>query len=57
MVAGMCLALEQKKSLPEILRFGVAASADSVTREGTQLCTFAGFQQMLQRTTEPKKII
>lgn len=57
MVAGMCLALEQGKSLPEILRFGVAAASDSVSREGTQLCTFSGFQQMLRQTPEPGRIL
>ena len=56
MVAGMCLALEQGKSLPEILRCGVAAASDSVSREGTQLCTFSGFQKMLRQTMFPEKI-
>ena len=56
MVAGMCLALEQKMSLPEILRCGVAAASDSVSREGTQLCTLTGFQRMLQKTVHLKEI-
>lgn len=56
MVAGMCLALEREMPLPEILRCGVAAASDSVSREGTQLCTSDGFQRMKQMMS-PEKIV
>lgn len=48
-VAGMCLAMERGKTLPEILRYGVAAAGDSISREGTQLCTAEGMKKLLEQ--------
>lgn len=48
-IAGICLALEQKRSLPEILQYGVAAAGDSISREGTQLCTAEGMHALLKQ--------
>ena len=48
-VAGMCMALEQKLSLEEVLRCGVAAAGDSISHEGTQLCTLTGFRKVLRQ--------
>ena len=48
-VAGMCMALEQNLPLEEVLHYGVAAAGDSISREGTQLCTFEGFHELLKQ--------
>ena len=56
LVAGLCMALEQGCSLPDILHCGVAAAGDSISREGTQLCTFKGFRQMLKQDVQIQKI-
>lgn len=46
-IAGMCLAMEKNLTLPEILQYGVCAAGDSISREGTQLCTKDGFEALL----------
>lgn len=38
MVAGIVLALDRRRGLPEAVRFGVAAGAAAVMNPGTQLC-------------------
>lgn len=48
LIAGMCLALEQNKSLPEILLYGVCAAGDSIAKEGTLLCTKEGVELLLR---------
>lgn len=48
-VAGMCLALEQKLPLDEVLHYGMSAAGDSISREGTQLCTLEGFREVLKQ--------
>lgn len=49
MVAGMCMAIEEGKTLEEVLHCGVAAAGDSISREGTQLCTREGVQTLLKQ--------
>ena len=55
-VAGICYAMEQKKPLPEILHYGVAAAGDSISREGTQLCTSEGMNKLLQQDIGLEKL-
>ena len=55
-IAGMCIALEQKKDLPEVLRYGVAAAGDSISRDGTQLCTADGLRQLLKQDIGLRKL-
>ena len=50
LIAGMCMALEQNKTLPEILLYGVCAAGDSISREGTLLCTGEGVEKLLQKS-------
>jgi 1-phosphofructokinase len=47
MVAGLVYGLRSGAAPDEILRFGAAAASASVIREGTQLCTREGFDEML----------
>lgn len=49
MVAGICCALEEKKDIREMLRYGMAASAASLIREGTQLCEKQTFDKYLEQ--------
>lgn len=51
MVAALCLALEQGRSLDEMLRMAVAAAAASIMTEGTQLCTRRDFDTLLPQVT------
>jgi len=46
-VAGMLTALRLGLKETELLRWGMAAAGDAVTREGTQLCTNEGTQALL----------
>lgn len=55
MVAGFCLAVQERVGLSEMLRYGVAAATASVIREGTLLCTRSGFESTLPRV-EIRKI-
>ena len=55
-VAGMCMALERDLPLEEVLHFGVAAAGDSISREGTQLCTRDGFESLLKQDIGLTKI-
>ena len=55
-VAGICMALEQNLPLEEVLHFGVVAAGDSISREGTQLCTREGFESLLKQDIGLKKI-
>lgn len=48
MVAGICCAIKEKKDLKEMLRYGMAASAASLIREGTQLCEKEDFYKFLK---------
>ncbi len=47
LVAGICMAVEQRLEVSEMLRYGVAAANASLIREGTLLCTAADFRRML----------
>lgn len=47
MVAGICAAIEEELPLPELLRYGMAASAGSLVLEGTQMCERKGFEKFL----------
>jgi 1-phosphofructokinase len=49
MVAGLVYGLRSGAEPGEILRYGAAAASASVIREGTQLCTRDGFDEMLTR--------
>lgn len=51
MVAGICIALLQKRQPSEILRYGVAAAHGSLLHEGTQLCRSEDLEKMLCRIT------
>ena len=55
-VAGMCMALEQGLPLDEVLHYGMAAAGDSVSREGTQLCTLEGFREILTQDLGIRRI-
>lgn len=55
-IAGICLAMERGKTLPEILHYGVAAAGDSISREGTQLCTAEGLQKLLRQDIGLEKL-
>ena len=55
-VAGMCMALEQNLPLDEVLHYGMAAAGDSVSHEGTQLCTLDGFSEILKQDLGFKRI-
>lgn len=56
MVAGICLALEKKLSLIEILKYGLAAASASIQLEGTQFCSQEQFLEMLSREYFVKQI-
>ena len=47
MVAGMCSAILQDRTDEEILAFGIAAAAGSLTHSGTQLCRKEDFDELL----------
>ena len=47
MLAGICAALQLGLPLQEILHYGVAAAAASISREGTLLCTEELFRPLL----------
>ena len=49
MVAGICIAIERGLPLPELLRYGMAASAGSLVLEGTQMCGKENFDAYLQQ--------
>ena len=55
-VAGMCMALEWGLPLNEVLHYGMAAAGDSVSHEGTQLCTLEGFREILKQDLNIKRI-
>lgn len=48
-IAGLCMAVDEGKTLPEILHYGIAAAGDSISKEGTQLCTREGVEKLLQQ--------
>lgn len=56
MVAGICMALEQGRCLPDVLRYGVAAAGASVMQEGTQVGTKADFESLLKQDFSLQKI-
>lgn len=56
MVAGFCYALAQDLPLEDMLRCGVAAASDCVTREGSEMVTRDGFDAMLERVDIRKMI-
>lgn len=49
MVAGMCIAIEKKLPIQELLRYGMAASAGSLVLEGTQMCGKENFDTYLSQ--------
>lgn len=49
MVAGMVLGLTRGAAACDLLRFATAAAAASVIRDGTQMCTREGFEEMLTK--------
>lgn len=51
LVAGICIAIEEKLDMKEMLRCGVAAAQGSLIREGTQLCRkeeFLDFKDLIK---------
>lgn len=48
LVAGMCMAIQQKGDMETMLRFAVAAAGGSLLREGTKLCQKADFEKLLK---------
>lgn len=46
-VAGMCKAIQEKRPLQDLLRYGVAAASGSLLREGTLLCRKQDFERLL----------
>jgi len=51
MVAGLCIAALEGLSLPDMLRYAVAAAHGSLIMPGTQMCTKDGFERMLPLIT------
>lgn len=49
MVAGMCKAILEHRPITDVLRYGMAASAGSVIREGTLLCQKEDFETFLSQ--------
>jgi 1-phosphofructokinase len=47
MVAALCLAIEQGKSLGEMLRMAAAAAAATIMTEGTQFCSKGDYETLL----------
>ncbi|MEX1307337.1 MAG: 1-phosphofructokinase family hexose kinase [Eubacteriales bacterium] len=47
--AGLLWALKQGLDAPDMLRWGMAAASDAVTRPGTQVCTLAGTEQWIDK--------
>ncbi len=47
-VAGFLTALRMGSDVPDMLRWGMAAAGDAVTREGTQVCTKTGTEALLE---------
>ena len=56
MVAGICIGIEKKLPLDEILRYGVAAAGASVRLEGTQFGSKAELAEILQQDFRLKKL-
>lgn len=53
MVAGLIHGVLSQVAAPELLRYAVAAASASVTLNGTDLCTRAGFGTMLKNVPHP----
>lgn len=51
MVAGIVFALAAGKSIPDAVRYGVAAGAAAVTTEGTELCRRQATEQLYREMT------
>ena len=49
LMAGICMALKQNLSLNEQLKWGVACSLGSVTKEGTLLCEMEDFEKFYSK--------
>ena len=49
LVAGICMAIRQGKSMEDMLRYAVAAAGGSLLREGTQLCVKEDFERLLEQ--------
>ena len=49
LVAGMCMAIQQKLDLANTLRYAVAVANGSLILEGTKMCTRENFDFMLPR--------
>ena len=56
MLAGICAALQLGLPLQEILHYGVAAAAASISREGTLLCTEELFRPLLAQDVNIRRI-
>lgn len=54
MVAGLCCAIEEKKDLPEMLRYGVASAQGSLIKPGTLLCAKEEFEYFYPRVQVEK---
>lgn len=54
MVAGLCKGLREGAPLPDMLRFGAAAAAGSLEREGTLLCRREDFDRLLPQVRVEK---
>lgn len=48
-VAGLAKAYSEKKGVKEMLRFGLAAAAATISTEGTQMCNLDSFESLLPR--------
>ena len=48
MVAGICVALEKRLPLSEILKYGIASSGATIMQEGTQVGSCADFDRLLK---------
>lgn len=49
MVAGICMAIENKLGLSDMLRYGTAVAQGSLQLEGTQLCQKEDFEYLLDK--------
>jgi fructose-1-phosphate kinase PfkB-like protein len=56
MVAGLCVALEQGLSLPDVLCHGVCLASAAIMTEGTRPGSRADFERLLQGISVPQRL-
>lgn len=48
MVAGICMALEQRMGIDSMLKYGIAVAGGSLMKEGTQMCEKEDFEKFVK---------